>query len=138
MTATTNKTNGRDASGRFAPGNSFGRGRPRREVEQEYLQAFVDGCPPNELRAIVAMLTQKSIKGNLDAARLLLRHAMPAQQLRLELASQHAEYRVAGRSPAEGMAEMLERLQRKLQERREYEAELAAQGVQVSGPSRPE
>ncbi len=42
---------------------------------------------------------------------------------------QHEEYRVAGKSPAEGMAAMMQRITEKVQERRKYESRLQESGV---------
>ncbi len=115
---TSTQENGRDTQGRFAAGNKIGRGRPRREIESAYLQSFVDGCPDGLLERIVAKLTQQALAGNIQASRLLMQHAMPSQQLRIELASDDEEYRVAGQSPSDGMESMMARITEKVQEAR--------------------
>ena len=138
MTETQPKpeSNGRDARGRFLPGNQVGRrgGRPPREMERQYLEAFQAGCSPERLAKIVAAVAAKAEAGSLEAAKLILRHAMPAWPLRVELASDAEEYRVAGLTAAEVNQQMLKRLIDKIRERREYEASLRAAGVDL-GPN---
>ena len=115
MNQNTPQSNGRDQNGRFAPGNTIGRrGRPRREIETAYLQSFVDGCPDTLLEQIVAKLCQQALAGQIQASKLLLQHAMPDRQLRIELASNDESYRVAGQTPEAGLAEMLDRINKKV------------------------
>ncbi len=45
--------NGRDNVGRFAPGNTGGPGRPRRETERAYLAVISEACPLETWREIV-------------------------------------------------------------------------------------
>ncbi len=134
QTDVADATTGRTSNGQFAAGNRYGRGRPRREVERAYLEAFVGGCSAKQLEKIVGKLTAKALDGNLDAIKLLLRYAMPQQSLRLQLASHEEEYRVAGKSPAEGMAAMMQRITAKVQERREYEAQINNKTSRRGGP----
>jgi len=114
-------SNGRTEGGRFAPGNTFavGRGRPRREIEIGYLQAFVDGCDEDTLRRVVAKLAAQALAGSVSASRLLLTHAMPGKELKIELASDAEEYRVAGRTPLDGLRSMEEYIQTRVQQMRE-------------------
>ncbi len=122
----------RDAFGRFTEGNVIGRrgGRPPREIEREYLAAFTLGCPADRLQRIVEKLAEKAEAGNVDAIRLLLKHALPSQAMRVELDSVE-QYRVAGASPAEHMGDMMARIQKKVTERRKFESRLRASGIQI-------
>ncbi len=54
-------------------------------VEGEFLESFVAGCPPSKLQRIVESLVSKAEAGSLEAARLLLRHALPSGSLRVQV-----------------------------------------------------
>ncbi len=59
--------NGRDANGRFAPGNPGGPGRPARSTEREYLDATVETVTPDDWRRIVAKAKDEALDGNAKA-----------------------------------------------------------------------
>ncbi|NOY41178.1 MAG: hypothetical protein GXP26_04995 [Planctomycetes bacterium] len=118
---TTAKLEGRDAAGRFTAGNTLSRGRPRRERETEFLDAFCGALPASELAEVTKAILARAKAGNIPAARLLLEYAVGKPTTRIEFAPSDEEYRVAGKSPAEGMAAMMERIAAKVKERREYE-----------------
>jgi len=123
MAIEKSKTNGRDSSGKFAVGNTYGRGRPRKEVEASYLRAFNDGCPPDQFRRIVARMAKLAEGGNIAAARLILSHAMPGKELRIELASDDREFRVAGETPRESLEHMQTYIAERVQQMRKSEPE---------------
>ncbi len=50
---------------------------------------------------------------------------------------QHEEYRVAGKSPAEGMSDLMQRIHTKVQDRRKYEARLEGEGVEFGKLVKP-
>src|SRR3954447_5053851 len=60
------KSDGRNGSGRFAPGNPGGPGRPPRDTERTYLAALSEACPPETWREIVARAVADAKAG--DAA----------------------------------------------------------------------
>lgn len=57
-------TNGRQAGGRFAPGNSGGPGRPRRAVEVEYLAALNEVVSLEDWKEIVRRAVESAKLGN--------------------------------------------------------------------------
>jgi hypothetical protein len=65
---------GRDRAGRFAPGNSLGKGRAHAFARQaaQLRKAFYDEVTPADMRALVRKLVTEATGGNLQAARLLL------------------------------------------------------------------
>lgn len=67
---------GRDRTGKFAPGNSGGPGRPRRVVEQTYLKALRDNLPVEAWGQIVAKAVALALEGDAAARQWLGRHAM--------------------------------------------------------------
>lgn len=64
-------TNGRQSKGRFAAGNKFGQGRPRRAVEREYLAVLSDVVPLDAWRKVVERALQDAQAGD-DKARVWL------------------------------------------------------------------
>jgi hypothetical protein len=53
--------------GRFLPGTAPGPGRPRREVERDYLRATADACPIDTWRQIVAKAVEQALEGDAPA-----------------------------------------------------------------------
>lgn len=49
----------RDEKGRFKPGYSGGPGRPKKAVEDAYLNAILDALPPEELTALIRKLREE-------------------------------------------------------------------------------
>jgi hypothetical protein len=118
-------TNGRDQRGRFATGNKLGKGRPTRQVEADNLRAMYSACPPERLMGIINKLCVECELGNLEAIRILLRHALPIAVARVEIETDDFQYRVAGSTPEEKSGEMLRRIVTKVKEQRAYKAEQA-------------
>lgn len=58
---------GRDQTGRFAPGNAGGPGRPRRATERAYLATISEACPPDTWREIVAKAVDDARAGDAKA-----------------------------------------------------------------------
>jgi hypothetical protein len=67
----TSATPDRDQTGRFAPGNSGGPGRPRGKSEA-LRRAAEDAITPDHVAAIIRKATAQALQGNLTAARLVL------------------------------------------------------------------
>jgi hypothetical protein len=70
----------RDASGRFAPGNPGGPGRPPRQTETEYLRAVQRACSVEDVTAIAARAVWQARGGDARAREWLSRYllGMPA------------------------------------------------------------
>jgi hypothetical protein len=68
--------NGRDTSGRFAPGNPGGPGRPRRETERDYLKALTEAVPLDLWRAIVEQTAIAAGRGDYRAREWLGNYLM--------------------------------------------------------------
>jgi hypothetical protein len=117
----------RGPDGRFLKGGGGGPGRPCRETEQAYFNAFTSACSPEDLAAVVATMVGLAKAGDINAAKLVMQHALPVQT-RMELRNwipEEEKYRVAGSSPEEKSDEMLMRIVTKIKERRKYKAEQA-------------
>lgn len=65
---------GRDAHGRFTPGNTAGQGRayPFAKQAAALRKAFFDKVTPADMRALVRTLITEAAGGNLQATRLVL------------------------------------------------------------------
>jgi len=57
----------RTGTGRFAPGNSGGPGRPRRATERAYLAVISEACPQDAWREIVARAVADAKAGDAKA-----------------------------------------------------------------------
>ena len=57
----------RDEKGRFLPGNAAGPGRPRREVEENYLRILSDTCTPDAWRGICKRAVIDALQGDARA-----------------------------------------------------------------------
>jgi hypothetical protein len=62
----------RDEHGKFTKGNTFGRGRPRKEIERDYLAAIRDACSSEDVKEIFGKLVEQAKGGDLRAARYVL------------------------------------------------------------------
>jgi hypothetical protein len=67
-----NGVNGRDAQGRFAPGNPGGPGNPFARRSAAMRTAFLEAISPDDIQAIVRMLIDKATAGDLVASKLVL------------------------------------------------------------------
>ena len=72
-TAPPPAASGRDAHGRFAPGNPGGPGRPPKARELNYLAAVVESVGVQRFRYIVERQAERAEQGNLAAAQFLAR-----------------------------------------------------------------
>jgi hypothetical protein len=63
---------GRDGQGRFTKGNSFGQGRPRKEIERDYLIAMRNACSSDDVKEIFGKLVEQAKGGDLKAARFVV------------------------------------------------------------------
>ncbi|MBI1900480.1 MAG: hypothetical protein HYS13_05110 [Planctomycetia bacterium] len=69
---------GRNANGKFAPGNLGGPGRPRRAVERDYLAALSDAVSLDDWKAVVARAVADAKAGDARARDWLSRHVLGA------------------------------------------------------------
>jgi hypothetical protein len=69
----------RDETGKFAPGNSGGPGRPRRATERAYLLAFSDALTLEDWRAIVGRAVEDAKSGDAKSREWLSRYALGAE-----------------------------------------------------------
>jgi hypothetical protein len=67
---------GRDASGRFAPGNRFGPGNPYARQVAALRKALAECATAEEVRAVGRMLLLRALEGDLAAAKLFLTYAV--------------------------------------------------------------
>ena len=65
--------NCRDPSGKFAPGNPGGPGRPKRATEHRYVQGVVEGVPPERWAKIVERAAADAEAGDATARAWLTR-----------------------------------------------------------------
>lgn len=74
----------RDDNGRFKKGYSGNpNGRPKRDVEQEYLDAVIGACPLSRWKVIVKKAVEQAERGNPVARKWLSDYLVPPIQ-RLE------------------------------------------------------
>ena len=64
----------RDDQGKFTKGNPGGPGRPRRSVEQEYLDVLVSAISPDDWRTVVLKALELAQKGDPRAREFLAKH----------------------------------------------------------------
>jgi hypothetical protein len=74
---------GRDAGGKFAPGNPGGPGRPRRAVEREYLAQLAEACPPETWRQVCQRAVDDARAGDAKARDWLAKYLLGAKPLGL-------------------------------------------------------
>lgn len=58
---------GRKTNGQFDVGNPGGPGRPRRQVEVDYLRALADECPPDTWREVCRKAVELAKAGDAPA-----------------------------------------------------------------------
>lgn len=66
------ESNGRDQSGRFAPGNKLGRGNPLARRAQKLRSAMFEAVSDRDVRQILAALVNAAKNGDTIAAREVL------------------------------------------------------------------
>lgn len=69
----------RTSAGQFS--KIAGPGRPSRQVEQAYLEAFRGGCTAEDITAIVKNMVEFAKAGDVNAAKLILDRALPKNRL---------------------------------------------------------
>lgn len=67
---------GRQAGGRFGPGNRYGKGRPPRAIEASYMAALADIVPPERWAAICDKAAQDAEAGDKAAREWIGRHLL--------------------------------------------------------------
>jgi hypothetical protein len=83
-----NGSNGRQVGGRFAAGNSHGKGNPHAKQTALLREALLSAVTPDDVVAVVRSLLEQAKMGNVPAARELLdRTCGRVQVLELELAN---------------------------------------------------
>lgn len=65
-------SNGRQAGGRFAAGNSYGRGNPHARQTAALREALLSAVTPDDVLDVVRSLLEQAKLGNVQAARELL------------------------------------------------------------------
>jgi len=75
-----NGPNGRDARGRFAPGNPGGPGNPFAKRVGRLRTALLRAVSPDDLRAVVAKMVAMAKSGDVAAAKLVLERTMGPPQ----------------------------------------------------------
>lgn len=61
----------------FAKGNPGGPGRPKREVEEQYLQATISSVPLTKWKEVVAKALAQALEGDKDARAWLSKYLLP-------------------------------------------------------------
>jgi hypothetical protein len=70
--AESNGHSGRDNSGRFTPGNRFGRGNPLAAKAQRLRVAMLETVDPKDIEEIVAAVVASAKAGDIQAATFVL------------------------------------------------------------------
>jgi hypothetical protein len=68
--------NGHDETGRFAPGNPGGPGRPRRAVERDYLGALSENVTLDDWKAVVTTAVKDAKSGDAKARDWLAKYLL--------------------------------------------------------------
>ena len=68
--------NGRQADGRFAPGNPGGPGNPYARQVAEYRKALFECVSIEELGRVVAAIKKKAMEGDVAAAKLIFQYVL--------------------------------------------------------------
>ena len=76
---------GRSTNGRFGTGNSYGKGRPARSVEQDYLAALSEICTPERWKNIIERAITNAEQGEAKARMFLASYLMgrPVQRMQV-------------------------------------------------------
>lgn len=75
----------RSANGRFSNGNTFGKGRPSRSLEQEYLQTLSNACTLERWKSIIERAITDAEQGDAKARMFLASYLIgrPVQRLQV-------------------------------------------------------
>jgi hypothetical protein len=76
----TAEDNGRDSAGRFAPGNSVGRGNPHARHVAKLRSALMKAVTPEDIIAIVTKMVELAKDGDLVAAKEVLTRTLGKPQ----------------------------------------------------------
>lgn len=76
MSPSGNGDNGRDAQGRFTPGNSGGPGNPYARRTAELRAAMLDALTPDAVRRVVLRMIDSALDGDVAAAKIVLERAV--------------------------------------------------------------
>lgn len=79
----------RDEHGRFKKGWTGGPGRPRREVEEQYLSATIARVPVEEWQKVIDKALTQAIAGDSEARKWLSDYLMGKPILRHEVAGEN-------------------------------------------------
>ena len=71
----------RNSNGRFAPGNTFGQGRPTRRTEEEYLTAFSEALSIPQWKKIVKRAVKDAAAGDHKARDWIGKYTLGTQPL---------------------------------------------------------
>lgn len=71
---------GRTSSGQFAEGNTFGKGRPKRETERDYLIALREICTIDDWKEIMKRAVEDAKKGDARARQFLANYMIGTRQ----------------------------------------------------------
>lgn len=95
------KTSERDAKGRFAKGNRGGPGRPKRDVERDYLAQVAACCPLSPFAKIVNKAVEQAIAGDHKARQWLSQYLLPDPQTMREMAQEAPSVTFSDGSPVQ-------------------------------------
>lgn len=68
----TPSTNGRNGNGKFACGNTFGRGNPHAKKVASLKSALLQSVSPSDIKKIIKGMVKKAQEGDTAAAKLIL------------------------------------------------------------------
>ena len=71
----------RNSKGQFQKGNTFGKGRPTRKTEEEYLQAFSEALSISQWKKIVKRAVRDAVSGDSRARDWLGKYTLGASPL---------------------------------------------------------
>jgi len=126
----------RDSKGQFASGNAGGPGRPPALKEEQYSEIMRRTVDPQRWREAIEAVLKKAQEGDLRAFEVLAKHLLPLPAQRLKISDEpQEEFRVAGLPPGELGESMLNRLIKKVLERRAYEKSVEADRVKAIAPA---
>lgn len=78
------KITGRGNTGRFCTGNTFGKGRPKRSVENEYQTALYDQCSVETWKGIIQKAIEQATQGEAKARTFLANYILGKPEIRVE------------------------------------------------------
>jgi hypothetical protein len=76
LTSGPDRGPGRDALGRFGPGNRFGRGHPNNRRMQALRQALIGAVTEEDITEVARKLVEDAKGGDIAATRVLLDHCL--------------------------------------------------------------